>query len=110
MPTVDYQIVASDLKKHYGAELNRLKDRYEGSHYDWDEDQKRLAGEEVLRFLREEWLPARAPQVLKRGQADGLLLYEVRVSYEDGAFHRREALVGGKLQAGRPSQKKGGQE
>ncbi len=94
VPTVRYQIVASELKKHYRRELNLLEDRYGGSSYEFDAPKLRQAGAETMKWLRTEWLPERAPDQIEGAKKSGLQLFEVRVFLEDGRFQKRETSVG----------------
>jgi len=94
VPTVRYQIVASELKKHYRRELNLLEDRYGGSSYGFDQPKLRQAGAETMKWLRTEWVPERAPDQMEGAEQSGLQLFEVRVFLEDGKFQKRETAVG----------------
>lgn len=94
VPTVRYQIVASELKKHYRRELNKLEDEHGGSSYEFDEAKLRQAGAETMQWLRTEWVPERAPDQIEGAQASGLQLFEVRVFLEDGKFQKRQTPVG----------------
>jgi hypothetical protein len=86
-PTV--KMVSSQLKKRYGDELDELKDKYEGSHFDWTAEQKREAGEKTLKYLKEIY----APKAFARGKLDGLRLIDVRITIENGKLVKREEEV-----------------
>jgi len=86
-PTV--KMVSSQLKKRYGDELEDLKKKYKGSHFDWTVDQKREAGEATLDYLRNTF----APRAFARGKLDGLRFVDVRITLEDGQLVRREEEV-----------------
>ena len=94
VPTVRYQIVASELKKHYRRELNKLEDQHGGSSYDFDEKKLRRAGSTTMQWLRTEWVPERAPDQIDGARKSGLKLIEVRVFLQDGKFLKRETVVG----------------
>ena len=110
VPTVRYQIVASELKKHYRRELNRLEDEHGGSSYDFDPGRLRFAGQKTMDWLRTEWVPERAPDQVEGARKSGLKLVEVRVFLEDGRFLKRETVVGFWNGAPDPSAGKGGGE
>ena len=94
VPTVRYQIVASELKKHYRRELNKLEDQHGGSSYDFDEAKLSGAGAATMKWLRTEWVPERAPDQIDGARKSGLRLIEVRVFLQDGKFLKRETVVG----------------
>ena len=94
VPTVRYQIVASELKKHYRRELNKLEDQHGGSSYDFAEPRLREAGAATMKWLRTEWIPERAPDQLEGARKSGLKMVEVRVFLKDGKFLKRETVVG----------------
>lgn len=94
VPTVRYQIVASELKKHYRRELNKLEDQFGGSSYDFDEIKLRTAGAATMKWLRTEWVPDRAPDQVDGAERSGLSLVEVRVFLDQGKFLKRETVVG----------------
>lgn len=87
VPTVN--MVASQLKKQYGDDLEDLKKQFKGSHFDWSVDQKRIAGEATLVYLRDVF----APQAFAGGQLDGLRLVDVRVFREGNRIVTREEEV-----------------
>ena len=77
VPTVS--VFSTELKKQYGDDLDDLKEQFKGSHFDWTVDQKRLAGEATLRYLRD----VRSPAAFADHKLDGLRLVDVRI-YRDG--------------------------
>jgi hypothetical protein len=94
VPTVRYQIVASELKKHYRRELNAIEEQRGGSSYDFDAATLGQAGARTMQWLRSEWVPERAPDQVDGARKSGLQLVEVRVYLEDGEFRKRETVVG----------------
>jgi hypothetical protein len=94
VPTVRYQIVASELKKHYRRELNKLENQHGGSSYDFEEDKLKTAGATTMKWLRSEWVPERAPDQMDGARKSGLKLVEVRFYLQDGKFLKRETVVG----------------
>lgn len=89
VPTLDFGIFASDLKKHYGDGLDELKKDLKGSHYTWTAEQKAPAAREALRFLRDE----RAPQAFTDGRNAHLTLMDVRIYWKDGHLAKVEEPV-----------------
>lgn len=94
VPTVRYQIVASELKKQYGIELKKLEEKHGGSSYDFDAQKLRAAGATTMKWLRTSWVPDRAADQMDGARESGLKLVEVRVFLEDGEFRKRETVVG----------------
>jgi len=86
-----FHIYTSDLKKHYGRDLNALKKDLKGSHFEWTEAQKWKAGMATLDYLKKE----RSPEAFKDGAMLGLTLIDVRIQRgEDGKLEKREDVVG----------------
>lgn len=82
-------MVSSELKKQYGDDLEDLKKKYKGSHFDWTVEQKREAGEATLDYLK----TTRAPKAFVRGKLDGVRLIDVRISLENGKLLKSEEEV-----------------
>ena len=90
LPTVpSISMVASQLKKRYGAELAELKEKYKGSHFDWTVEQKREAGEKTLAYLRDTF----APQAFADGKLDGVRLVDVRIRRTATGLEKTEQEV-----------------
>jgi hypothetical protein len=90
LPTVaTVSMVTSQLKKRYGAELDELKEKYKGSHYDWTVEQKREAGENTLAYLRDTF----APQAFADGKLDGVRLVDVRIRRTAAGLEKTEQEV-----------------
>jgi hypothetical protein len=91
LPTVPtISMVSSQLKKRYGAELEVLKEKHKGSHFDWSVEQRREAGDLTLKYLEDTF----APQAFEGGKLDGVRLIDVRIRMEDGKLTKTEQMVG----------------
>ena len=87
----EFNIYTSDLKKHYGRDLNKLKKNIKGSHFDWGQEQKWVAGMATLDYLKNE----RSQAAFKEGRMDGLMLIDVRIQRgDDGKLEKIESVVG----------------
>ncbi len=82
-------MVASELKKAYGDELEALKKDHKGSHFDWSVEIKRKAGEATLRYLRD----TRSPEFFRDGKLDGVRLVDLRIFLTDGVLTTREEEI-----------------
>lgn len=87
VPTVS--VFSTELKKQYGDDLNDLKKQFKGSHFDWTIEQKRLAGEATLRYLRD----VRSPAAFSEGKLEGVKLVDLRIYREGGKIVTREDEV-----------------
>lgn len=81
--------VASELKKQYGDDLQELKKQFKGSHFDWSVEQKKIAGEATLRYLRD----VRSPDSFRDGRLDGLRLVDLRIFREGNRIVSSEEEV-----------------
>lgn len=80
VPSLDFKIFASELKKQYGDHLGDLKKTHKGSHFDWSPEQKAPAARATLDYLREK----RAPKAFAEGKHDALTLVDARIFWKDG--------------------------
>lgn len=74
---------SSQVKKRYGAELKKLKNKYKGSHFDWTAEQKTEAGNATLQWLKE-----------NRKVPEKAQLVDLRIHLVDGKIVRVEDIVG----------------
>ena len=84
---------SSQLKKRYGAELNDLKEKYKGSHYDWSIEQKTEAGRATLEWLKTE-RETKLPENVE--------LVDLRIFLKNGEIVREEQVVAKFNTAARP--------
>lgn len=89
VPTLDFKIFASELKKQYGDRLDDLKKKQKGSHYDWTVAQKAPAALGTLQYLRDE----RAPKAFADGKHDALTLVDARIFWKDGQLIKMEEPI-----------------
>ncbi len=82
-------MVASQLKKRYGDELDDLKKQHKGSHFDWTVEQKRPAGLATLQYLRD----THSPGSFADGKLKGVRLIDVRLFLKDGKIAREEQEI-----------------
>jgi len=82
-------MVASQLKKRYGDELDDLKKQHKGSHFDWSVEQKGPAGLATLQYLRD----THSPGSFAEGKLKGVRLIDVRLFLKDGRITREEQEV-----------------